>query len=91
MKNKLLVFFVIFLLNSVVKAENLVIVSKNISIDKKNELSVFEGDVEITTSENKKIKSDYAEYNKKKGIIVLKDNIVATDINMKGKSKICRI
>ena len=81
MKNKFLVFFVIFLFNSVIKAENLTIVSKNISIDKRNELSVFEGDVEITTSENKKIKSDYAEYNKKEGIIVLKDNIVATDID----------
>ena len=42
MKNKLLAVFIFFLLNSVVKAENLVIESKNISIDKKNELSIFE-------------------------------------------------
>ena len=66
MKNKLLAIFIFFLFNSIVKAENLAIESKNISIDKKNELSIFDGDVMITTSENKIIKSDYAEYNKKR-------------------------
>ena len=81
MKNKLFYILIFFFLASAVNAENLVIESKNISLDKKKELSIFEGDVVITTPENKIIKSDYAEYNKKKGIIILKDNIIATDVN----------
>ena len=44
---------------------------QKITLDKKSELSIFEEDVIITTSENNVIKGDYAEYNKA-GIIVLK-------------------
>ena len=58
--------------------------SKNIRLEKKGELSIFEEDVVITTSENNIIKSDYAEYDKKNGIITLKKNIQAID-NKKNK------
>tara|TARA_Y100000768_G_scaffold352236_1_gene303674 strand:- start:19725 stop:22130 length:2406 start_codon:yes stop_codon:yes gene_type:complete len=79
MRNNFLIFLTIFFLNSILKAENLLIESKRISLDKKTELSIFEDDVIITTSENNIIKSDYAEYDKKKGVIVLKKNVHAID------------
>ena len=49
-------------------AENLVIEAKNISLDKNKETSIFEKEVIVKTDDNKIIKSDYAEYNKKKNI-----------------------
>ena len=66
MKNKIFNFFIIFFLTSIVNAENVVIESKKISINKKMQLSIFEEDVVITTPEKQIIKSDYAEYDKKK-------------------------
>ena len=61
-------------------AENLFIQSKNISIDKNKEVSIFKNDVLIKTQEKSTIKADYAEYNKKNGYLKLVNNIVATDI-----------
>ena len=72
MKNKILIILVFLLSCSILKAENLLIESKNIRLEKKGEISIFENDVVITTSENNIIKSDYAEYDKKKRIIILK-------------------
>ena len=46
--------------------ENLFIESKNITVDKDKEVSIFENDVKVITEDNKVIKSDYAEYNKKR-------------------------
>ena len=66
MKNKILIILILVFLSSILKAENLLIESKNIRLEKKGELSIFEEDVVITTSENNIIKSDYAEYDKKK-------------------------
>ena len=66
MKNKIFIIFLSFFLNSFLNAENLVIEAKNISLDKKKETSIFEKEVVVTTEDNKIIKSDYAEYNKKK-------------------------
>ena len=60
-------------------AENLVIEAKNISLDKNKETSIFEKEVIVKTDDNKIIKSDYAEYNKKKNYLFLKNNIVALD------------
>ena len=86
MKNSFLIFFIfIFIfINSILKAENIFIESKTINLDKNTELSIFEDEVIITTPENSIIKSDYAEYNKKTGIIILKKNIEAID-NQKNK------
>ena len=79
MKNKFLVFFILIFLDSILKAENLLIESKKIILEKQKEFSIFEGDVVITTADNNIIKSDYAEYDKKKGIIILKKNVRAID------------
>ena len=79
MKNNFFLTFLLIFYSSYSNAENLLIESKKITIDKNNELSIFEEEVVITTSEKNIIKSDYAEYNKKKGIITLKKNIKAID------------
>ena len=79
MKNKFLVFFILIFFSSILKAENLLIESKKIILEKQKEFSIFEGDVVITTADNNIIKSDYAEYDKKKGIIILKKNVHAID------------
>ena len=86
MKNKFFIYIILYLLSSVLKAENLLIEAKNITLEKKGELSIFKDDVIITTSQNNIIKSDYAEYDKKKGVIILKNNIQAVD-NKKNKIK----
>ena len=49
MKNKLYIFYFLFLLHSSLFAEEVSIQSKNISLDKKNEVSIFEGEVIIVT------------------------------------------
>ncbi len=79
MKNKIIILLIFLFFSSYLKAENLLIQSKKISLEKKSEISIFEDDVVITTSENNIIKSDYAKYNKKEGIIILKKNIRAID------------
>ena len=79
MRNSCLIFIIFILISSSLKAENLLIESKNITIDKKNEISIFKDDVLVITAEKNEIKSDYAEYNRKKGFIKFKNNIVAKD------------
>ena len=65
-ENKIIILLIFLFFSSYLKAENLLIQSKKISLEKKSEISIFEDDVVITTSENNIIKSDYAKYNKKK-------------------------
>ena len=79
MKNKLFIIIILVFFKSILNAQDLVIESKKISLDKKQELSTFEDEVIIKTTENNLIKSDYAQYDKKNGIIILKKNIEATD------------
>ena len=45
-----------------------------------DETSIFKDEVKIRTYDNNNISSEYAEYDKKKGIIKLRKNIIATDI-----------
>ena len=78
MKNKL-IFLLLFFIFSKVSAENILIQSKNIKLNKQTEISIFENDVLVKTEENSTIKSDYAEYDKKKGFLKLKNNIIAED------------
>ena len=66
MKNKILFIFFLFLYNSNVFAESIFIESKNISIDKNKETSIFENEVNVKTKDGYIITSDFAEYNKAK-------------------------
>ena len=79
MKNKIFIIFLSFFFNSFLNADNLTIQAKNISLDKNKEISIFEREVVVKTENDKIIKSDYAEYSKKKNFLFLKDNIVAVD------------
>jgi LPS-assembly protein len=79
--NKKIIFFsIIFSFFFVsLHAKNLKVNAKNISINKNNEITIFENDVVIITEDNNIINSDYAEYNKKLGLIKLKKNVVLID------------
>ena len=65
MKNKFYLILFLVLFSSILKAENLTIQANKITLDKKAETTIFENEVNIITSENNVIKSDYAEHNKK--------------------------
>ena len=60
MKNKILIFFLIFFYSFFNKsfAENVLITAKNISIDKDKNKTIFENEVVVET-QNKIIESDY--------------------------------
>ena len=79
MKNSFIFLFFLIIINSSAIAENILIESKNIFLEKKNEITVFEKDVIVKTENGDIIKSDYAKYNKKEGLLILKNNIVAID------------
>ena len=80
MKNKLIIFFLIYFFPIHLIAENLLIQSKNISLDKKKEISIFKDQVLVKTKDGDTIISEYAEYNKKTGLIILKKDIKFTDV-----------
>ena len=79
MKNNILIILLYFILSSALRAENILIEAKSITIDKNNEITIFEKDVIIKTLDGRRIESSYAEYNKKIGFIKLKKNIKAID------------
>ena len=60
-------------------AENVSIKAENISIDKKNETTIFKDNVIIEDEIGNIIRSNYAEYDKKNNIIFLKDSIIVND------------
>ena len=80
MKNNILIniIFILFFVKSGF-AENISIQSKNITLDKNKETSIFQNEVFITTQDGNVIKSDYAEYNKLSGLVKLRGNIIAKD------------
>ena len=80
MKNNILIniIFILFFVKSGF-AENISIQSKNITLDKNKETSIFQNEVFITTQDENVIKSDYAEYNKLSGLVKLRGNIIAKD------------
>ena len=80
MKNSFVFILCCFLISAAAKAESINIKSKNISLDKNTQISIFENDVLITTEENIKIKSDYASYDKLRKFILLKGNISVIEI-----------
>ena len=52
MKNRLFLFFFLILFNCPLLAESLNIQSKNITIDKNKEITIFENDVTVKTEDN---------------------------------------
>ncbi len=80
MKNNFLTLLIYFCIFSPLNAENIFIESRDITIDKKNEISIFKNDVFVSTAEKNEIRGDYAEYNRKKSFIKFKNNIEVKDI-----------
>ena len=78
MKSKLYIYLFTFLFFSNAFAENIQIQARNITLDKDKVTTVFENDVVVKTK-NKIIRSQYLKYNKKIGLLVLKNNIIAED------------
>ena len=80
MRNKLFTIILSCFFSTNLFCENLLIESKNISIDKNKETSIFQNEVKIKTQDGKIINSNFAEYNKKTGLIILKNNVKAVDV-----------
>ena len=78
MKNNLFLILLFFFLENISLAEDFNIEAKNIKIDKKNQISIFENDVVIKDKQNI-IKSDFAKYDKQKNFIIVRKNIVLED------------
>ena len=78
MKNNLIKILLFFLLKNVSFADELEISAKNISLDKKKEISIFQDEVIIIDKDNNIIKTDYAVYNYKLQIIEAKGDTVIT-------------
>ena len=78
MKNSFFTLFILLMFNNLF-AEDIFIESKNISIDKNKELSIFKEDVIVKTDKNNTIKSDYAEYDRLNGYLKFENNIQASD------------
>ena len=79
MRSKIFIIFLFLFSNSFLFAENLKIESKNITLDKNKEISIFQNQVNVTTEAGNIIKSEYAEYNKKLSFIKFEKNIIAVD------------
>jgi LPS-assembly protein len=79
MKSNLILIICVIFFNTFLYAENILIESKNVILDKNKETSIFENEVVIKIENEQTISSEYAEYNKIKGFIKLKNNITAVD------------
>ena len=75
MKNNLflIIFFIFF--SKLTATENFDISAKNITLDKKNSISIFEGDVVVKDEFKNIIKSDYAIYNDNLKNLEIKGNV----------------
>lgn len=79
MKNKIILLLILILVANNSFAENFNINAKNISIDKKNEITIFRDNVSIIDEKKNIIKSDYASYDKKTDFFILKNNVSIKD------------
>ncbi len=78
MKIRFLIIFLSIFFSFNLLADDLLIRAKIISLDKDGEFTTFKEDVVVET-EGKIIRSDFAKYNKSKGYLIIKDNVIATD------------
>ena len=69
----LIIFFIFF--TKMATAENLDISAKNITLNKKNNITIFENDVVVRDEYKNIIKSEYAIYNDKLKILEIKDKV----------------
>ena len=80
MKNNFLLVLLFSIISNFLLAEELDIKAKNITLDKKNSISIFENNVEVIDQLNNLFKADYVEYNKSTDFLLLKGNIYSKDV-----------
>ena len=68
MKNKFYIILFMFLSQSLL-AENIQIQSKNITLDKNKEITIFEKQVLVKTEDDYEITAEFAEYDKTQNIM----------------------
>ena len=79
MRSKIfIIIFSIFIFETAVSDE-LFIEAKNITIDKKNNFTIFQDNVLAKTKENYQIKSQYAEFNREIKNLILKNKVIGID------------
>ena len=78
MKNNFIKILLFFLFTNVSFADELEISAKNISVDKKKEISIFKDEVVIIDKDNNKIKTEYAVYDYKSQNIEAKGETIIT-------------
>ena len=78
MKNKFLIIFITFFLATFLRAEDLFIEAKDITLNKDKKTTIFKNSVSVKTKD-KIISSEFAEFDKKAQTIVLKEDIIAKD------------
>ena len=81
MKNNFILVLLFVSFSNFLFAEEFDIKAKNISIDKKKSITIFEGNVELKDEFNNLIKSDYVEYNKITNFLKLQGKIIIKDKN----------
>ena len=71
MKNKKLYIFLIlnFFIFNILSAEDLRINSSTVKFDNENKITIFSGNVNAEDDNNNKVYTDYAKYNKDKGVL----------------------
>ena len=80
MKNNFLLVLLFSIISNFLLADELDIKAKNITLDKKNNISIFENNVEVIDQLNNLFKADYVEYNKSTDFLLLKGNIYSKDV-----------
>ena len=80
MKNNFLLVLLFSIISNFLLADELDIKAKNITLDKKNNISIFENNVEVIDQLNNLFKADYVEYNKSTNFLLLKGNIYSKDV-----------
>ncbi len=81
MKNNIFFISIFLFFSNFLLAEEFDIKAKNIKIDKKSKITIFENEVEVIDEFNNLFKADYALYNKELNSLELKGNITSKDIN----------
>ncbi len=79
MKNNFILLLILIVTANNSFAENFNINAKNITIDKKNEITVFKDSVVIIDEKKNIIKSEFASYDKKNDFFILKNNVSIKD------------
>ncbi len=78
MKNKFFIIFVTLFLSTFSRAEDLFIEAKDITLNKDKQTTIFKNNVHVKTND-KKISSEFAEFDKEAQTIILRENIIAKD------------